>query len=40
VTAHLRRALVLLLGYLACVLGIRLVDVIELQLAAAEEVPA
>jgi hypothetical protein len=32
---HLRRALLLLLGYLACLLGIRLVDVIDAQLAEA-----
>jgi hypothetical protein len=31
---QLRRALVLLLGYLACVLGLRLVDRVEDQIEA------
>jgi hypothetical protein len=39
--AHLRRALLLLLGYLACLLGVRLVGVLEDVLdEQLEEVPA
>jgi hypothetical protein len=39
-SAQLRRALALLLGYLACVLGLRLVDRIEDQIDARLEAAA